>query len=162
MSDLFLSDDDFPNQTIFSKAEIGLVMSLFDFGSRGARCRGLVSYVFDQGGKIQAIEELIAQFGDIDRATDFMDDERQRLSRIGEFVSLNVVVDDAICVVTHEHIPAEGKENLLRVWCTVRDQLLVVRLMIFIRTVGDDLQLLVINDFIEKALKRIQHLKVAR
>jgi hypothetical protein len=33
--------------------------------------------------------------------------------------------------------------------------------MIFVRTVGKDLQLLVIEDCIEKALKRIQHLKVA-
>jgi hypothetical protein len=161
MSEPFLTEDDFPNHTVFSKAEVGLMMSLFDFMSRGARCRGLVSYIFDQGGKIQAIEELIGQFGEIDRAEAFMDDERQRLSRVGEFVSLDVVVDDAICVITHEYIPAEGKDNLLHVWCTVRDQLFVVRLMIFVRTVGEDLELLVIKDCIEKALKRIQYLKVA-
>ncbi len=160
MSELFLTEDDFPDHKVFKKTEVGLMMSLFDFKSRGARCRGLVSYMFDKEGQIQGLEELISQFGDIHQVEAFMHDERQQLSRIGEFVSLNVQFDDAICVITHEYIPEEGKDNLLHVWCTIRDQMFVVRLMIFVRTVGDELQLSVIRDCIEKALKRVQHLKV--
>ncbi len=160
MSDLFLSEDDFPDHKVFQKTEVGLLMSLFDVRSRGGRCRGLVSYMFDKGAQLQGIEELICQFGDMNQVDSFMEDERQHLSRVADPVSIDLTVDDSVCVITHEYIPEEGKENLLHVWCTVRDQLFVIRLMIFVRTAGNELQLPVIKDCIGKALNRIQHLKI--
>ncbi|MBX3138995.1 hypothetical protein KF707_22400, partial [Candidatus Obscuribacterales bacterium] len=76
MSDLFLNEEDFPGYTIIKKAATNSLMSLFDFRTRGARCRGLVSYVFDEGMQLQALEELIAQFGELDNAEAFMQDEK--------------------------------------------------------------------------------------
>lgn len=159
MSELFLNEEDFPSYTIIKKAATNSLMSLFDFRTRGARCRGLVSYVFDEGKELQALEELIAQFGELDNAEAFMQDEKHRLARVGTLIALDIA-DENLCVITPEHQLEEGEENYLHAWCTVRDGLIVIRLMISIATTGDDLQIPTIKDYVEKALKRVQRLKV--
>ncbi len=85
--------------------------------------------------------------------------KKHRLARVETFIALDIA-DENLCVITPEHQIEEGEENYLHVWCTVRDGLIVIRLMISIATTGDDLQIPTIKDCVEKALKRVQRLKV--
>lgn len=154
----FLSERDFSSQTLVSETFTDTVSCLFDVKCRSGRCLGLVSYIFTAEDEVGSFNQMIAQFGRTEDVKDFMKDERARLGMLGNLTKLDVEADETICVIDNG-FPEPNQENHINAACTIRDELFVIRIMMSVTTIGDDLKIPTIEKYLRRAVQRVQSLK---